>query len=61
MIALAPFLLLVGYLSEVANGFYLPGVTPKNFEDGEKVELKVNKLRWVLLWRWRGTCNLSAE
>ena len=35
MIALAPFLLLVSYLSNVANGFYLPGVAPKNFEDGE--------------------------
>jgi len=27
-----------------AHGFYLPGVAPKSFEDGESVELKVNKL-----------------
>jgi transmembrane 9 superfamily member 2/4 len=28
----------------VANGFYLPGVAPHSFKDGEKVDLKVNKL-----------------
>lgn len=28
-----------------ANAFYLPGVAPHNYESGEAVELKVNKLR----------------
>lgn len=27
-----------------SNGFYLPGVAPHNFKEGEEVELKVNKL-----------------
>ena len=27
-----------------AEGFYLPGVAPRDYVDGEKVELKVNKL-----------------
>lgn len=27
------------------NGFYLPGVAPHNFQKGEQVDLKVNKLR----------------
>jgi transmembrane 9 superfamily protein 2/4 len=27
-----------------AAGFYLPGVAPKEFDDGERVEVKVNKL-----------------
>ena len=27
-----------------ANAFYLPGVSPHEYRDGEKVELKVNKL-----------------
>ncbi len=25
-------------------GFYLPGVAPRNYQDGEPVEIKVNKL-----------------
>ena len=33
----------------VVNGFYLPGVAPHNYKSGETVDLKVNKLRWVLL------------
>lgn len=27
------------------NAFYLPGVVPHSYVDGEEVELKVNKLR----------------
>ena len=27
-----------------ASGFYLPGVAPREYLDGEKVEVKVNKL-----------------
>lgn len=27
-----------------ADGFYLPGVAPREYAAGEKVELKVNKL-----------------
>ena len=30
-----------------ASGFYLPGVAPHSFSDGENVELKVNKLSSV--------------
>ena len=37
------FLLLLAALS-AASGFYLPGVAPKDYEDMEKVEIKVNKL-----------------
>merc|ERR1719334_1721992 len=28
----------------LASAFYLPGVAPREFEDGEEVKLKVNKL-----------------
>ena len=31
------------------SGFYLPGVAPHNFEKDEPVELKVNKLRYLLV------------
>lgn len=44
MIALGTFLVL-SVLSHVASGFYLPGVAPHSYLDGEDVELKVNKLR----------------
>ncbi len=27
-----------------ASAFYLPGVAPREYQDGEKVEVKVNKL-----------------
>ena len=30
-----------------ARGMYLPGVAPHSFADGEEVELKVNKLRYL--------------
>mmetsp|Transcript_15218 Transcript_15218/g.20094 ORF Transcript_15218/g.20094 Transcript_15218/m.20094 type:complete len:646 (+) Transcript_15218:68-2005(+) len=36
------FLLLFGI--KTSGAFYLPGVAPKNFKNGEKVDLKVNKL-----------------
>ncbi len=29
------------------SGFYLPGVAPHSYEDGEDVDLKVNKLRFA--------------
>jgi len=31
-------------LAATASAFYLPGVAPREFKDGEKVEIKVNKL-----------------
>mmetsp|Transcript_10839 Transcript_10839/g.34245 ORF Transcript_10839/g.34245 Transcript_10839/m.34245 type:complete len:631 (-) Transcript_10839:650-2542(-) len=31
-------------LAPAVRGFYLPGVAPKEFDDGERVEVKVNKL-----------------
>jgi hypothetical protein len=31
-------------LLPVAMGFYLPGVAPRNYDDGESVPLKVNRL-----------------
>jgi len=37
------YLLLVALFIQV-HAYYLPGVAPKNFEDGQEVELKVNKL-----------------
>lgn len=37
---------LLGVLG-VTQGFYLPGVAPHSFSDGENVELKVNKLSSV--------------
>ncbi len=38
---LAALLLLLSPL----QAFYLPGVAPRDFKEGEEVELKVNKLR----------------
>ena len=29
---------------QLAQGFYLPGVSPREYHEGERVELKVNKL-----------------
>ena len=31
-------------LLAVARGFYLPGVAVREYSDGERVEIKVNKL-----------------
>ena len=31
-------------LPTVVSGFYLPGVSPREYLEGERVELKVNKL-----------------
>jgi hypothetical protein len=44
-VALGSFILAT-VLSSV-NAFYLPGVAPHSYIDGEEVELKVNKLRLV--------------
>ena len=41
------FLATVVAVSHTAAGFYLPGVAPQNYEDGDRVELKVNKLRYA--------------
>ena len=30
------------------DSFYLPGVAPYDFQPGEKVDLKVNKLRFAV-------------
>jgi len=35
---------LVALPSQFANGFYLPGINPYSYSDGEAVKLKVNKL-----------------
>ena len=35
------------YVLNCVNGFYLPGVAPHSFIDGDKVDLKVNKLSSV--------------
>ena len=34
----------LGVLPTVVSGFYLPGVSPREYLEGERVELKVNKL-----------------
>lgn len=36
---------IISYYS--VDSFYLPGVAPYDFQPGEKVDLKVNKLRFV--------------
>jgi len=36
--------LIIVFTVFTTEGFYLPGVAPRNFNDGEKVDLKVNKL-----------------
>ena len=35
------FLAVIVLAGGEANGFYLPGVAPREYESGEKVELKV--------------------
>jgi hypothetical protein len=37
----------IAVLSSLASvaGFYLPGVAPHSFNTGDKIDLKVNKLR----------------
>jgi hypothetical protein len=44
MIALGTLVVLCAMV-QIANGFYLPGVAPHSYADGDDVELKVNKLR----------------
>merc|ERR1719478_2108700 len=36
--------LAVAALASTCTGFYLPGVSPKEYKDGDRVEVKVNKL-----------------
>ena len=36
--------LLCAALAAQSSGFYLPGVAPKEYGEGERVEIKVNKL-----------------
>ena len=35
---------LLAAAAALSSGFYLPGVSPKEYKDGDKVEVKVNKL-----------------
>lgn len=35
----------VALFLQITSSFYLPGVAPHNYVEGEEVELKVNKLR----------------
>ncbi len=54
------FSLLLAQL-QVLNGFYLPGVAPHSYVDGEEVDLKVNKLRYALYrsqLRYRSQLNI---
>jgi hypothetical protein len=44
------FSLLVCFIIYSAEAFYLPGVAPQSFADGEQVDLKVNKLRFSILF-----------
>jgi transmembrane 9 superfamily protein 2/4 len=43
-VSAARLLLQGAILADVSSGFYLPGVAPKDYLPGEKVEIKVNKL-----------------
>jgi transmembrane 9 superfamily protein 2/4 len=45
MIALLGLTILVS--SSVVSGFYLPGVAPQSYQDGDEIDLKVNKLSSV--------------
>ena len=36
--------LLLVVAASLSRGFYLPGVSPKEYKDGDRVEVKVNKL-----------------
>ena len=35
---------LLAAAAALSSGFYLPGVSPKEYKDGDRVEVKVNKL-----------------
>jgi hypothetical protein len=49
MIAVAALTLAISSIySNLASAFYLPGVAPHSFADGEQVDLKVNKLRCTI-------------
>ncbi|CAM9590801.1 unnamed protein product, partial [Heterosigma akashiwo] len=43
-VVLTSSVLIIVFTVFTTEGFYLPGVAPRNFNDGEKVDLKVNKL-----------------
>ena len=47
MIAVALSVAIGTICSNLASAFYLPGVAPHSFADGEQVDLKVNKLRYL--------------
>ena len=44
-IMIAASVILLSVLAAVSDAFYLPGVAPHSYTEGENVELKVNKLR----------------
>jgi hypothetical protein len=46
---IAASIVLLSSLAVISNAFYLPGVAPHSFQEGENVDLKVNKLRLVYL------------
>lgn len=39
----------LAFANNLVDSFYLPGVAPHSYVTGEEVELKVNKLRLVLI------------
>lgn len=45
VVTLVSALHLLGFAGQVVDGFYLPGVAPTSYEEGDDVDLKVNKLR----------------
>jgi hypothetical protein len=42
---IAASIILLSSLAVISDAFYLPGVAPHSFQEGENVDLKVNKLR----------------
>lgn len=48
MAAVRLILSLVVALQSLTTAFYLPGVAPRSYVEGEDVDLKVNKLRYFL-------------
>ncbi len=42
---LASFLMCLTWYAIPSQAFYLPGIAPHNYVEGETVDLKVNKLR----------------
>lgn len=61
-------LILVCCLQTQVQGYYLPGVSPKNYEEGEAVEVDVNALRspnsvipYEYYYKMFGFCELEPE